>query len=173
MSNIKFDKKVLFNSFTDINNIANTKIMKCYKTVFKKQNIIKNIGFFIFDFCILLNIIITFSFNFGYYNKLIEKINEFKKNILNRYKNTNKKINDNGMISPLRKNKKNQKNIFKNNNFIKLYNNNNLVNKKNIINKKKKKKPNKISGIINPNIKQNKDSNIIPIIFFRKKKITK
>ena len=40
MKNIKFDKEILFNSFIDINNIANIKMMKCYKTVFKKKNII-------------------------------------------------------------------------------------------------------------------------------------
>ena len=149
MKNIKFDKKVLFNSFTNINNLANTKILKCYKTVFNHNSIINNTGFFIFAFCILIDTTLIFSFYLGYYNKLIENINEFKTNILNR--NKNNKINNNEMISSIRKNKNNRKNIIKNNNSIKL-NNNNVINKKNFIHKKKKKISKKINRIINSNI---------------------
>ena len=44
---IKFDKDLLKNSFTDINNIVNLKIMKCYKNILNKESLRNNYGFFI------------------------------------------------------------------------------------------------------------------------------
>ena len=46
INDIKIDKNTLLDSFTDINNIANIQMLKCYKVVFHKNNILKNIGFF-------------------------------------------------------------------------------------------------------------------------------
>jgi hypothetical protein len=48
LDNVKIDKDLLMSSFTDISNIANTKMMTCYKTVFQKKLILKNLGCFIF-----------------------------------------------------------------------------------------------------------------------------
>ena len=39
MKDIKIDKQSLLKSFTDINNIANIELMKCYKIVFQKNKI--------------------------------------------------------------------------------------------------------------------------------------
>ena len=47
---IKFDKNELYKRFTDINNIGNLKLIKCFKNVLNKEYIIKNYGFFIFVF---------------------------------------------------------------------------------------------------------------------------
>ena len=50
IKDIKFDKKELYKSFIDIKNIANINLMKCYKKVFTKDNLINNYGFFIYIF---------------------------------------------------------------------------------------------------------------------------
>ena len=39
MNDMKIDKQTLLNSFTNINNIANIKLMQCYKIVFQKKYI--------------------------------------------------------------------------------------------------------------------------------------
>ena len=57
LDNGKIDKDLLLNSFTDISNFANIKIMTCYKTVFQKKLIMKNIGFYLFAILILFNLI--------------------------------------------------------------------------------------------------------------------
>ena len=44
---ISFNKEDFFKSFLDIKNIANIKILKCYKIVFKAKSLIKNYGFII------------------------------------------------------------------------------------------------------------------------------
>ena len=61
-ASMNINKDKLFKNFIDIKNIANINILKCYKTLFNKNNIKKNIGFFIiipiiiFHFiCILLH----------------------------------------------------------------------------------------------------------------------
>ena len=51
---IKFDKKEFFKSFTDINNIFNLGVMKCYEIVLKVKNLIKNYGSFIVGSIIIL-----------------------------------------------------------------------------------------------------------------------
>ena len=120
MKDIKFDKNILFKSFIDIDNFANTKMMTCYKTVFKKKNIIKNIGCFIFISFILLNIIFIFLFCCNYYEKLTKENEKFKLKILNSYKIESKIINSNIIDASKNNNeenilKKNRKNIIKNN----------------------------------------------------------
>ena len=52
IKDIKFDKDKLRDNFIDINNIANIKLMKCFKKVFLIHNLIKNYGFYIFSFII-------------------------------------------------------------------------------------------------------------------------
>ena len=44
---IKINKTKLYNNFIDINNVANIKLVKCYKELFSKDGIIINIAFFI------------------------------------------------------------------------------------------------------------------------------
>ena len=60
MKDIKFDKNVLKESFSDIKNYVNIKILECYKTVFKKENILKNFGFYILGILFTSNIICLF-----------------------------------------------------------------------------------------------------------------
>ena len=93
LDNVKIDKDLLMNSFTDITNIANTKMMSCYKTVFQKKLILKNIGCFIFAVLIVLNMICCFLFLIKYYKKLIQKIDKIKLNILDNIKKRNSTIN--------------------------------------------------------------------------------
>ena len=54
IKDIKFDKDKLRDNFIDINNIANIKLMKCFKKVFLIHNLIKNYGFYIFSFIYIL-----------------------------------------------------------------------------------------------------------------------
>ena len=59
---IKFNKKEFFKSFTDIKNIANIDIIKCYKIVFIIKNLIYNYGFYIMAFIMLLYFIAIIIF---------------------------------------------------------------------------------------------------------------
>ena len=64
ITEMKIDKDSLYKNFININNIANIKIMKCYKVLFNKRGIIKNIAFYIVSAIILfhiINIIIFYS----------------------------------------------------------------------------------------------------------------
>ena len=60
--------------------------MTCYKTVFQKKLIMKNIGFFLFAVLILLNLICLFLFLIKYWKKLVGLIKKIKANILKEIK---------------------------------------------------------------------------------------
>ena len=64
IDDIKFDKNKLYNNFKDIANLANIKLLKCYKSVFDLINLKKNYGFFILVFAHILLFICFFSFLF-------------------------------------------------------------------------------------------------------------
>ena len=70
IDNIKFDKKEFFKNFIDIKNIANLSILKCFKQVMKGKNILKNYGFFIMTFILLLYFATLILFLIKSYNKL-------------------------------------------------------------------------------------------------------
>ena len=89
LDNVKIDKSLLMDSFSDISNIANTKMMGCYKTVFQKKNIIKNMGCFIFGVLIVLNLVCFILLLIKYYDKLKRKIKKIKASVLNNIKNRN------------------------------------------------------------------------------------
>ena len=157
---IRFDKNKLYKSFTDIKNIINIKIMKCFKNVLKIESLIKNYGFFIFIFILILYFICFFLFYFKYYFDVIKKINDIinakkkkhkhsyntrkykrkEKNKLNMIIDTNNKDENNFKNNFPPKKKKNKTNIIKlksNNNFddetlskIKMINNENNNNLK-------------------------------------------
>ena len=76
IDNIKIDKEKLKKNFIDIDNIANIKFMKCYKIVFKKENITKNYGFYILGFIFCLFIVCLFLFYFKYYKIFFEEISD-------------------------------------------------------------------------------------------------
>ena len=74
IKDVKFDKERLKKNFIDINNIANIQFMKCYKIALRKENIRKNIGFYILFFVILLFFCCLYLFYHKYYNLLINEI---------------------------------------------------------------------------------------------------
>ena len=90
INNIKIDKDALLKSFIDINNIANIQMLKCYKIVFKKNNILKNIGCFIYVCLIIFNLVCLLCFLIKDYKILASKIYKLKLYFLN-----NKKVNKN------------------------------------------------------------------------------
>ena len=51
---IKFNKNDFFKSFTDINNILNIKIVKCYNIILKIKDLINNYGFIIISSAIII-----------------------------------------------------------------------------------------------------------------------
>ena len=88
---IQLDKASLLKSFIDINNIANIQMLKCYKIVFRKNNIIKNIGCYIYVFFILLNLFSLIYFLIKDFKKLIRNIHKIKLNIIYKNDDKNKK----------------------------------------------------------------------------------
>ena len=74
IEDIKIDYEKLKKNFVDINNVANIKFMKCYKLVFKKENIKYNLGFYILIFIFGLFLSCLFLFYFRYYNVFFKEI---------------------------------------------------------------------------------------------------
>ena len=94
---VKFNKNEFFKNFIDINNIVNLNIMKCSKIVFKIKNLLKNYGFFIIIFIILIHIITLFVFKTMSYNKIEKEINNIfyylnSKKIMSRIKRKDNKL---------------------------------------------------------------------------------
>ena len=126
LDNVKIDKSLLMDSFIDISNIANTKMMTCYNTVFQKKSVLKNMGCFIFGILIFLNLLCFFLFLLKYYKKLLQRIEKIKliiiKNIIhrnnmtlrtkNKYKNKRSNNTPNMMKSSERKIKDNKNKIL-------------------------------------------------------------
>ena len=87
ISEISIDKKRLYNSFSDIKNIANLKVMKCYYILFDQNRIKNNYGAyitFLIIFLFFITIIIFYSKdNKEIYNIINDLINA-KKNIYNK-----------------------------------------------------------------------------------------
>ena len=146
VDDIKINKEKLKNNFIDINNIANLKFMKCYKIVFKKENIKNNYGFYIQGFIFCLFLTCLFLFYFKYYKLFLEKI-----------KNIFLGINNNNKIILEKENSINNQNTIKDD-TIKVQS----KKTKKIKRKKRKRKAeidNKI--IIVSNLEQNKTNSII------------
>ena len=76
LAGTKIDKDKLYKSFININNIANIKIIKCYKVLFDKKGMMKNIAFYIVSAIILFHIINTIIFYSKQKNLLNNKIKE-------------------------------------------------------------------------------------------------
>ena len=103
ISEIIIDKERLYDSFVNINNIANIKVMKCYHILYTKDGLIFNIGFFIIIPIIILkliSIIIFYKRDFPKIKFIIIQIvktknylnsKSFNKNVhKNAHKNQNK-----------------------------------------------------------------------------------
>ena len=106
------DKEKFFKNFIDIETITNIYIIKCYKLLFTKKGLIKNIGSYIILFIILIHIIFLIIFLLKGYKSFMNPINfliktKIKEDIKN--KKNNSKINNS--FPPIRKPKTiNQKN---------------------------------------------------------------
>ena len=150
---IRIDKDKLKKSFTDIKNIGNFKLMKCYKIVFNKNCIKKNYGFYIYIFIYILFFVCLILFYLKYYLYIENEINEISN--IKKQENTiiKETIEENNVNkSSDEKEKIHSRNKIEENNFIN-ENLNNLVimeetnpelnNKIQPIKKKKKKKKKK------------------------------
>ena len=60
---MNINKTKLFENFVDFKNIANIKLLKCYKNLFSREGILKNVGSYIITSIFLFNIISIFIFN--------------------------------------------------------------------------------------------------------------
>ena len=145
---IKFNKKDFFKSFTDVKNIFNINILKCYKTVLKIKSLKKNYGFYIIASVFLLYIITLIIFPTISYRKLKKEV----KNIIFALKYDEFPVKDNKNINkPLIINKKKRKHHKRDSNK--------WLNKENNIfeNNKIKEKNNKL---LNLNDSKNNNINI-------------
>ena len=135
--NKKIDTERLYNKFTGLT-CSNIDIIKCYYLLYKKENLIYNIGFYIILFIIILFCIGALFFIFKGYDLLVQKINI----IISITKKTSNIVNNTSVISK-NLNKKNKKKIKR-----KKKNNSNKKNNppiKNIKNKNKQKGNNELS----------------------------
>ena len=145
IDDVIFDKQKLFNKFKDVKNIVNLNLLKCYKQVFNKENLKKNIGFFIFSVIFILYFITLILFITKYYSSLknqIKNIVEAKNVLSNLKKEKNNKITTNT----------NDQNDINNNN----HNDRKIKKGKSYKKKRKKKKKMSIkSNILTPSIENN------------------
>ena len=177
---IKIDKEKLKKNFKDVKGyFTNIDVVKCYKKAFQKMNIIKNLGFYISLFELVLLFICLILFYHKYYKKLklqiisiviaIKYFNKSKEQkekipLIKQIKNLNTNINNiqndktnkiktninNNNINP---NSQNLQKSFQG--IIKSYSNNNNNNNSPFIqsiklNKKEKSKTiNKVNNILN------------------------
>ena len=96
ISEIKIDKNKLYDSFSNIKNIANFKLMKCYYVLFTKEGILNNIGCYIMIPIIIMHFISFIVFYLIDYKKILNIIKDLiyiKKNwkFLNTNNHTKKK----------------------------------------------------------------------------------
>ena len=161
LDTIQTESKNLLKNFIDIKKITNIEIVKCYKIVFKKNNIKNNYGFLIFILIFLLYFICLIVFycksKDNLFNEIIQIIKvKTKENRIsktkqityirkNNLKDSNKIKFDKSKIFESRQ--KNESNII-----IMKNNKNNTNNKKNKNNNKNKNKNNKKFEEINKKI---------------------
>ena len=100
ITEIKNSKDKLLTAFTDLRNAINLKVMKCYKKLFSKEGLIKNIGsYIILSIILIYNIsVILFivkGYNFIYYTirKIVKDKLIYKENKNNNKDNRKEKRN--------------------------------------------------------------------------------
>ena len=74
LADIHINKDKILQNFKDIKNIANIDFLICYKKLLQKENIIKNIGFYIIIFIIIFHIITIIIFIINQFPLLKNKI---------------------------------------------------------------------------------------------------
>ena len=141
-ANMAININKLSKNFKNIENIANIHFLKCFKTLFNKDGLLYNIGFYIILLILIFSIICVFIFYLYHIFLIKQKINDLLSGIKNitfkkksKNKKTKKKLNNS-------RNKINEEN---NSNNLK------IKTKK----KKKKKKKKKIKDYIN--LEENSD----------------
>ena len=159
ISEIVINKDKILNSFTNIRNSTNFKVVKCYKLLFSIDGIKKNICFYILLSIIMIIIICFILFLIKGYRIILKIINKIVSFNLNNSKNIKKKkgniikkeIKKNIKINKKEKNKKIE---IKGNivNIINFNKNNNEIKTKNIQKEKKNIRKN-----INKKYQNNKD----------------
>ena len=82
-ASMNIDKEKLFKNFINIKNIANIQLLKCYKVLFNKNNLRRNLGFLI----IIPIIIFHFICIILLHNKSLNAIKNIIKNIIFGIKN--------------------------------------------------------------------------------------
>ena len=132
-NDIKFNKNDFFKSFTDIENIFNINIMKCYKTVLKVKNLVKNSGLYVAGSLIILYFTSLFIFVSVSYFKMKKNIY----NIIFAIKNQGNPIKKKGNKSKKR-NKKKKKNKYLEKKDINICNDNNVNTNLQKLNQEKK-----------------------------------
>ena len=79
VSAIKQSKDLLLTSFSNLKNSINLEIMKCYKTLFTKEGLMKNFGSYILLFILFIQIISFFIFISKGYNVIYNLVNKLTK----------------------------------------------------------------------------------------------
>ena len=80
-SEININKTLLYKSFTDIKNIMNLNVMRCYKKLFCKNGILHNIGFYIILLIFFFLLIAIVIFYLKEYKIMKNTINVFQGDI--------------------------------------------------------------------------------------------
>ena len=70
------DKEKLFKNFVNIKNIANVHLLKCYKSLFSKNGIKRNIGFYTIIVILVFHLVCLFIFYKNETNKIEDKIQD-------------------------------------------------------------------------------------------------
>ena len=154
-SDIYIDKDKLVKNFKDIRGTTNIDVVKCYKLLFDKKLLKKNLGSYILLCIIFINIILLFIFIFKGHNLIINTIN----NLIKEIKNT-KKINHEVTLNkrndtnapPKLKNNRKKSNIANKEILLNISKSNNS---QNIINNKREKNSDIIFMKIMNNIEDN------------------
>ena len=74
IAEMNIDKAKLLENFKDIKNIINFEFLRCYKKLFNKEGIIKNIGCYLILIIIFFHIICIFIFGITNFSSLKKKI---------------------------------------------------------------------------------------------------
>ena len=110
----------LLNSVINKKSLTNLNLMKCYKIIFSKEGLIKNIGSYIILLIIFLFIILAIAFYFKGYDYLCNQINEI----------LDKKYIENEIENNIKKNRKIKQQLNDNNSsYSKSINNKNILHK--------------------------------------------
>ena len=159
-ANIYIDKSKLYKNFVNINNIANLKILMCYRNLLTKSGVIKNIGNYIIIGILLFHIICNFIFYMQQLKILKNKIKDIIFGIenfifLNIFKKRKQKIINNTYNNKRKTSNKKYENII-------IETSNSQTNNRKLICKNRNKKRIKGAKYISP-IKKQK-INILQII---------